>query len=495
MANTVNPILTSNKDGEDTVWAFRISQASSGGSGVSRIVAGTNVTVSPAGGTGVVTVNSSGGGTVTSVTAGTGGVTVTGTSTAPVINIPTAVTSVTAGTGGVTVTGTATAPVINIPAASGVTSLAVSGGGITTSGSSGAVTLTVQDGTKRYAIPEQGIGYYFLGTWVGNVSGSKLLLSIAASQGYNASVGQNQYTDLLFNTSPGGTYFGAGAASYDSWLGQGSGYYAPLAFYLDCAYGVYKVYITLGNYSGTNSFYRIDVGEGTWTPSTTFSTSAPTGNILTITPVAKASVWSQFPATQDVQVAGNFIRGASSIVSFSGLPLTLQPASGQDAIINYVKVASSSPTWGGGVVRSLVYGAGDVSDSKRISWSFDNNPGTNIVDNHSIALTAYNTTITGDTGINGILTMGSGVFRSISGTNIGQPIIQSGTATVSSGSGGTGVSFSPAYISSVPQVIITVHSTNPKITATTSAPTSAGFTIYGSHLVGTIDVDWVSFGT
>jgi len=83
MASTVNPILTSNKDGEDTVWAFRISQASSGGSsGVSRIVAGTNVTVSPAGGTGVVTVNSSGsGGAVASVTADPAGVGLTSTPT------------------------------------------------------------------------------------------------------------------------------------------------------------------------------------------------------------------------------------------------------------------------------------------------------------------------------------------------------------------------------------------------------------------------------
>jgi len=93
MANTVNPILTSNKDGEDTVWAFRISQASSGGSGVSRIVAGTNVTVSPPGGTGVVTVNSSGGGgsgTVTSVTAGSSNIVIGGTPTvAPTVNLST----------------------------------------------------------------------------------------------------------------------------------------------------------------------------------------------------------------------------------------------------------------------------------------------------------------------------------------------------------------------------------------------------------------------
>ena len=39
------------------------ANAGSGGGGVTQIVAGTNVTISPAGGTGVVTINSSGGGT------------------------------------------------------------------------------------------------------------------------------------------------------------------------------------------------------------------------------------------------------------------------------------------------------------------------------------------------------------------------------------------------------------------------------------------------
>lgn len=55
----------------------RLTSATSGTSttGVTQIVAGTNVTVSPAGGTGVVTVNSTGGGgggTITAVVAGTG---------------------------------------------------------------------------------------------------------------------------------------------------------------------------------------------------------------------------------------------------------------------------------------------------------------------------------------------------------------------------------------------------------------------------------------
>jgi hypothetical protein len=83
---------------------LNIPQYSAGASGVSQIVAGTNVTISPAGGTGVVTINATGGGgggggTVTNVSAltlGTTGTdlssTVANSTTTPVItlNVPNA---------------------------------------------------------------------------------------------------------------------------------------------------------------------------------------------------------------------------------------------------------------------------------------------------------------------------------------------------------------------------------------------------------------------
>ena len=60
----------------------------SSGGGVSQIVAGTNITISPAGGTGVVTINSTDQfvGTVTSVT-GQDGIVMTGSAAAPVVNV------------------------------------------------------------------------------------------------------------------------------------------------------------------------------------------------------------------------------------------------------------------------------------------------------------------------------------------------------------------------------------------------------------------------
>jgi hypothetical protein len=50
-------------DGEEgSIWLISPPTVSSGSSGVSQIVAGTNVSISPAGGTGIVTINASGGG-------------------------------------------------------------------------------------------------------------------------------------------------------------------------------------------------------------------------------------------------------------------------------------------------------------------------------------------------------------------------------------------------------------------------------------------------
>lgn len=103
--NTLTLTTTGSSGAATLVGAtLNIPQYSAGASGVSQIVAGTNVTISPAGGTGVVTINATGGGgggsgTVTNVSAltlGTTGTdlssTVANSTTTPVItlNVPTA---------------------------------------------------------------------------------------------------------------------------------------------------------------------------------------------------------------------------------------------------------------------------------------------------------------------------------------------------------------------------------------------------------------------
>lgn len=95
----------------EALWA--VAGSVGPGGGVTQLVAGTNITLDPSTGEGVVTINAAGGG---------GG----------------GVTSVTASGAGITATPTSGAVVV---ANTGVTSL-VAGGGISLSGSTGAVTVT-----------------------------------------------------------------------------------------------------------------------------------------------------------------------------------------------------------------------------------------------------------------------------------------------------------------------------------------------------------------
>ena len=77
MGSSVAPIVVANGDSNASVWAFRNTQVSSGsGGGVTRLIAGSNITLSPTTGLGDVTVSASGGGGggVTSVTASPAGV-------------------------------------------------------------------------------------------------------------------------------------------------------------------------------------------------------------------------------------------------------------------------------------------------------------------------------------------------------------------------------------------------------------------------------------
>lgn len=102
----------------EALWA--VAGSAGPGGGVTQLVAGTNITLDPPTGEGVVTINAAGGGGggVTSVTASGAGITATPT-TGAVVVANTGVTSIVAGTG-VTVSGPTGAVTINAPGGSGL---------------------------------------------------------------------------------------------------------------------------------------------------------------------------------------------------------------------------------------------------------------------------------------------------------------------------------------------------------------------------------------
>ncbi len=117
--------------------------------GVGRIEAGTHITVSPPGGTGVVTISASGagGGEVDTVVAGTA-ITVDSTDPANPIVTNNGVRSITAGTG-VTVTGTANVPIINATGGGGGTvDTVVAGTAITVDSTDPANPIVTNNGVR-----------------------------------------------------------------------------------------------------------------------------------------------------------------------------------------------------------------------------------------------------------------------------------------------------------------------------------------------------------
>jgi hypothetical protein len=504
MASTVNPILTSNKDGEDTVWAFRISQA------------------------------------------------------------PVAVTSVTAGTGGVTVTGTATAPVINIPAAGGVTSLAVAGGGITTSGSTGAVTLTVPLGTKQYPLPSfnSAAAYIYIGQWTASNTASKLHLTIRSCADYISRVIDNQLTDLFMVTAYNAPAYLSLAASYDSTLGIGYGGgaitgggppNAPLSFTVvsnsPTTASVFDVYCLAAWYANT-SFYTINVNStDTWNHvGTIFGTTAPTGTqVSTCTAVAKASAWSAFPATQTV----TFNPGASTLAPYStgspatrnyldinapgtigGIPGALRILGNTGSItfaenIDVIAATAQQLTFYGGSGQSLNFdttknvtmqgglvGASTTQGLVTVKMQTDNRTGLyltapfggstigrTILDGYEIEIGSSQ----GGTNRylnNSHLVTGSewafrtsSVSRILSGSDVTQPVILSGTGSIVSLGTPVNIAFTPNYTAAPVVQITGIGSTSTAYVYNVSNVTTTGFRVNSTTAIGGTQFYWTAFGT
>ena len=227
MASTANFDLTYNK--LDVVAGGALSNATStpvsggsGGSGVTQIVAGTNVTISPSGGTGVVTVNSTagGGGTVTSVASGTG---LTGGPITTSGTLSIASTGVSAASYGTA----SSVPTIAVNAQGQITSasntsIAISGGAVSgnIAGNAANVTGTVAignggTGATTAATARTNLGLGTVATQTAPSGTSSQLLANNGSGGFNnvtVGTGLSYSGGTLTSSSSGGTVTSVGTA-------------------------------------------------------------------------------------------------------------------------------------------------------------------------------------------------------------------------------------------------------------------------------------------
>jgi len=180
-----------------------------------------------------------------------------------------------------------------------------SGFGIPAAGSSGQV-LTKIDGTSyntqwsdvkvaTYPLSELStVTWVNLGRWTTTQTGKVLNIKVLSHVGYNANSAQPQVTELILSTSNGsssqtgsfGNFFAAGNASIDAKLGTGDASYAAPYYFriVQVSNTQYDVFGWFGSYAG-GIFTATLHSSDTWVANGA-TVSAPSGNFITITPVA-----------------------------------------------------------------------------------------------------------------------------------------------------------------------------------------------------------------
>jgi hypothetical protein len=435
------------------------------------------------------------------------------------------------------------------------------------------VTLTVPRGTNQYSLPDTGgtTQYVFLGTWTG-YGGEKLSLTVTSSAACDSRNYQEQSTKLVITkggpAGPSGTYLAVNS-SYDSTLGYGSsgaalstGPLTPSQFVItsnDTQYTT-KIYGLFFNYS-LECFYTINVTTGsTWTHSgTLFGVTAPTGTIVvTSTPVAVASVWSQFPATQTVSLNDlifnlrrpnddlfHYLKyqpsvidgpelggyGGGQLVSTAGATptvtqalrwaganvtaagtLTVGPSSGNLTPFlsggrNYLDINAPAATGGySGALRLTANNGAQLSLIDNVDLT---GPSTNYVTVAIIGINSYLQMQPNGVGGNvllsaaGALQLGCGTYTQVSGgfnrvlgsTSVAQPVIQTGTGSIATTGTPVNISFSPAYTAAPVIQITGIGSSATAYTYNVSNVTRSGFGVNSTTAIGGTSFYWTAFGT
>jgi len=160
--------------------------------------------------------------------------------------------------------------------------------------------------SSSFNIPQTGnnSSWVNLGTWTTVNEGTTLYMRIIAHNGYNTESYQNQVTELYFKTSNGQSnkngFYGDGSASRNTALGSNS--FAPSVIRVVqnslTSYTIFGLFATWSN----GSHYTLSTDtSSSWTHSGTL-TSAPTGNLIDITPTV-----SDIKSISGYVNAGNFV--------------------------------------------------------------------------------------------------------------------------------------------------------------------------------------------
>lgn len=149
----------------------------------------------------------------------------------------------------------------------------------------GNLASTISNSTKFvYTLPDTGgtARWVKIGNWANtSQNGQKLSITINASAGYNASIYQNQQTEVFFKTSNSGDFQTGTGGNFFA-----DGYYTVNGFQtlspsiirvVQLSNTSYDFYIFMAGFSG-GSFYEVSESNGTWTNIATFTN--PTGNSI-----------------------------------------------------------------------------------------------------------------------------------------------------------------------------------------------------------------------